>query len=197
MKQILLLKSNYLLVFILISFGGLSVTGAYSQDTFIVPHLPENPEGVLINEIMPSNSTTICDEDGDYPDWIELYNNSPNPIDLENYMISDDDEEPDKWIFPTVIIDPYGFLLIFASGKDRLEGPYLHTNFKIKASGEPVIISNPSGNIIDQLNAGEIDSDISFGRKPDGSGQLEYFYITSPGSTNANNSISCASKFHM
>ena len=152
-------------------------------------NMPGNFEGTLINEIMPSNSTTICDEDGDYPDWIELYNNSPDTIDLENYMISDDYEEPDKWIFPEVTIGPYGFLLIFASGKDRLEGPYLHTNFKIKASGEPVILSDPSGTIIDQLDAGQINSDISFGRKPDGSNQFDYFYITSPGFSNMSNII--------
>jgi spore coat protein CotH len=152
-------------------------------------NMPGNFEGTLINEIMPSNSTTICDEDGDYPDWIELYNCSPNPVDLENYMISDDYDEPDKWIFPQVVIEPHGYLLIFASGKDRLEGPFLHTNFKIKASGEPVILSDATGTIIDQLDAGQIESDISFGRKPDGSNQFNYFYITSPGLSNMSNII--------
>jgi hypothetical protein len=144
-------------------------------------------DSIFINEIMPSNSVTICDEDGDYPDWIELYNGSSLPVDLNGYMISDDEDEPDKWVFPSVVVGPHGYLLIFASGKNRLSGPYLHTNFKIKASGEPVLLSDPAEVLLDQVNAGQIDPDVSYGRKPDGSSEMDYFYVTSPGAGNAAN----------
>ncbi|MCU0643198.1 MAG: CotH kinase family protein [bacterium] len=68
---------------------------------------------------MSSNSTTITDEDGDYPDWIELYNHGSDTINLNGYGLSDDENDPFKWVFPKAIIQPQGYLLIFASDKDR------------------------------------------------------------------------------
>ena len=78
-------------------------------------------EGLIINEVMSSNGSTIYDEDGDTPDWIELYNNGDNIINLNGYGITDDPTEPYKWIFPAIEIQPHNHLLIYASGKDRQE----------------------------------------------------------------------------
>ncbi|MEO8400058.1 MAG: chitobiase/beta-hexosaminidase C-terminal domain-containing protein, partial [Ignavibacteriaceae bacterium] len=74
---------------------------------------------VLINELMSSNSTNIKDEDGDNSDWIELYNNSTSEINLENYSLSDDIAELNKWSFPNINLKGHQHLLIFASDKDR------------------------------------------------------------------------------
>ena len=73
----------------------------------------------LINEVMSSNSSTIEDEDGDYSDWIELYNPGDSHVNLTGYGLSDRPDNPYKWIFPTVILEPNQYLLVFASGKDR------------------------------------------------------------------------------
>ena len=78
-------------------------------------------EGLIINEVMSSNGSTIYDEDGDTPDWIELYNGGDNIINLNGYGITDDPTEPYKWIFPAIEIQPHNHLLIYASGKDRQE----------------------------------------------------------------------------
>jgi len=75
----------------------------------------------VINEYMSSNGSTLYDEDGDTPDWIELYNASADIIDLYNYGITDNPTEPYKWTFPAVEIFPQDYLILFASGKDRLE----------------------------------------------------------------------------
>lgn len=74
---------------------------------------------VVVNEIMASNSNTIADEDGDYSDWIELYNHGDEPVNLLNWGLSDNDSNPFKWIFPDVTIQPGEYLLVWASGKDR------------------------------------------------------------------------------
>ena len=76
-------------------------------------------QGVVINELMPANSSTIADEDQDYPDWIELYNRDTQAVNLNGYSLSDDPEQPFRWIFHTAILQPDEYLLIFASGKDR------------------------------------------------------------------------------
>jgi hypothetical protein len=78
-------------------------------------------EGLVINEVMSSNGSTIYDEDGDTPDWIEFYNTSDQEIDFNGFSITDDAGELDKWTFPSIILDPSDFLVIFASDKDRKE----------------------------------------------------------------------------
>lgn len=78
-------------------------------------------QGIHINELMSSNGNTIQDEDGDTPDWIELYNGNDSIIHLLNYGISDDPDNLYKWIFPDISLLPNDYLLIFASDKDRHE----------------------------------------------------------------------------
>jgi len=75
--------------------------------------------GVIISEVMTDNRTTLADEDGDFPDWIELHNPADEPVDLAGFGLSDDSGDPFKWSFPKVAIAPGEHLLVFASGKDR------------------------------------------------------------------------------
>jgi len=70
---------------------------------------------------MSSNSNTIADEDGDHPDWFELYNPGVSSISLEGYGITDDEQEQFKWIFPDIEMQPAEHLLVFASGKDSYD----------------------------------------------------------------------------
>ncbi|MFC1569966.1 CotH kinase family protein [bacterium] len=74
---------------------------------------------VVINEVMPLNATGITDEEGDYSDWIELYNSGDTSLDLNGFGLTDDPDDPLKWIFPAYELDAHQHLLIFASGKDR------------------------------------------------------------------------------
>ncbi len=135
---------------------------------------------LYINEFVASNATGIQDEDGDFPDWIEFFNQGDHVLDLEDYGLSDDPEDPFLWRFPSVEIQPGGFLLVFASGKDRV-GSELHANFKIKTSGEPLLLSNATGQVLDSLDTGILWVDISRGRVPDGSEVLYYFDDPTPG----------------
>lgn len=74
---------------------------------------------VVINEVSNKNSSQIADEDGDYEDWIELYNAGADSIDLNQYLLSDDIDELAKWSLPSVVLSPNNFLFIYASGKNR------------------------------------------------------------------------------
>jgi hypothetical protein len=76
-------------------------------------------QDVVINELQPLNTNTISDEDGEFADWIEIYNPGSIPVNMDGMGISDDADQLNKWIFPAVTLDPNEFLLIFASGKDR------------------------------------------------------------------------------
>ena len=79
---------------------------------------------ILINELLTSNKTTNQDEDGEFSDWIELFNNSSEPINLEGWGLSDNSTNPFKWIFPSLIMEPGDYLLVWASGKNRSPNGY-------------------------------------------------------------------------
>jgi hypothetical protein len=74
---------------------------------------------IQLNEIVSSNASVIYDEDGDTPDWIELHNPSNQAVNLDGFGITDDPGDLSMWIFPSIVIEPNGFLVIFASDKDR------------------------------------------------------------------------------
>ncbi|MBZ0265938.1 CotH kinase family protein [bacterium] len=79
-------------------------------------------QSIVLNEIVSQNVGTIADEDGEFTDWLELYNGTPNPLNLAGFGISDDPADPFKWIFPVTNIQQSEHLVIFASGKNRSYG---------------------------------------------------------------------------
>ena len=78
-------------------------------------------QDVQLNELVSSNQNTYFDEDGDTPDWIELYNSTSGSISLNNWGLSDDVNDPFKWRIPNVILESNDFLMIMASNKDRVD----------------------------------------------------------------------------
>ena len=79
------------------------------------------PQSIQINEIVSSNQSSYYDEDEDAPDWIELFNPTTNSISISSWGLSDDINEPFKWLIPNVLLEPQDFLLIMASDKDRVD----------------------------------------------------------------------------
>lgn len=137
---------------------------------------------ISINEILASNASTNVDPlTGEYSDWIELYNASPADVNLSNWTLTDDADEPSKWTFPVgTIIKSRQFILVWADGRNNA----LHTNFKLSSAGERVLLFNPSGSKIDQYIFGEQKTDISIGRETDGAINWAYFTQATPGKSN-------------
>ena len=84
---------------------------------------PDSPlAGTLfVTEIMSANSRTLMASDGTYPDWIELYYTGTEPVNLKGYQLSDRLDEPDRYIFPELILEPDSYLVVFASGSDEAD----------------------------------------------------------------------------
>ncbi len=74
---------------------------------------------VYINEVCAKNSNTLMDEDGEYPDWIELYNAGTMPVNIQGYGLSNTIEDIAKWTFSDLTIAPQSYLTVFASEKDK------------------------------------------------------------------------------
>ena len=82
-----------------------------------------------INEFVADNDGSL-DQDGDDSDWIEIYNPNNNAASLGHFL-TDDEDNPTKWAFPDISLSPGGYLLVFASGKDRTDpANELHANFR-------------------------------------------------------------------
>lgn len=147
---------------------------------------------LVINEFLASNETTVSDQDDEYNDWIELYNNGSSSVDVSGYFLSDDESDIMKWEIPSeTIIEANGYLIIWADDDEDQSG--LHAGFKLSASGEWVILSDPSGNVIDNINYTEQTTDISYGRYPNGTGSFQTMYPSynseNTGSTGLSESI--------
>ena len=127
-------------------------------------------ENVFINEFLAINDATNMDEQGEFDDWLELYNASEDTVILDNHFLTDNPDNLTKWSFPEsgLTIAPYEYLLIWCDNDD--EQGDIHTNFKLSGSGEFIALTNPDGEtIIDFLTFAEQIADISYGRYPDGS----------------------------
>lgn len=147
--------------------------------------LPVIGQPVVINEFMSSNSYAIADEDGDYSDWLELYYVGKSPLNLQGYGLSDNASEPFRWIFPNITLLQGEYLLIWASGKNKTDPDLpLHTNFSIKAEGEPLLLTHPDGSTVCEVSPVDLFDDLSYGRKPDGYGDWFYFNEPTPCASN-------------
>lgn len=101
---------------------------------------------VLISEFVASNDKGLTDEDGEHPDWLELYNPGASPVNLDGWYLTDNVTKPTKWRIPAVTLAPKGFLVVLCSKKDRSDPTKpLHTNFKLSAGGSYLGLIEPDG----------------------------------------------------
>ena len=142
------------------------------------------PQVLLINEILAINDSVLADEDGEYSDWLEIYNPSTIPVNLSGLTLSDSKANRGKWVFPDMEIPAGEFLVVFASGKDRTDpGGELHTNFSLSGSGEYLGLFHPYGEVIYEYSPAfpaQVE-DISYGLYH---GELVHFNVPTPGADN-------------
>jgi len=120
----------------------------------------------IISEFMPDNARVLADEDGHFSDWIEIHNPASTAINLNGYYLSDDPQLLAKWRFPSVTLSPGGYLVVFASGKNRTTDPArLHTSFQLNASGGFLALVRPDGaTIVSSFPLyPSVDEDVAFG----------------------------------
>jgi len=128
---------------------------------------------LVINEVMSKNSITMPDQNGEYDDWIEIYNLSSEPIDMSGYFLTDDNDEFTKWKFPPkTVIKAQNYLIVWADGDTLQAG--LHTNFKLSALGEKLILFSDKLEPVDKVSWEAQELELSFARIPNGTGEFEW-----------------------
>jgi hypothetical protein len=152
------------------------------------PARPGAETQVVVNEVLASNRTTNRDPQRQYDDWIELYNPAGVSANLAGMYLTDDPSAPKKWQFPTdspttTTIAPHGYLIVWADGDTTSAG--LHASFKLDADGEEVCLVAVDGTlVVDSLSFDQQRSDVSYGRYPDGSDDLRFMAVPTPGAAN-------------
>lgn len=173
--------------------------GTFAETTDFSPGYPNTTEGHLayktantvevgvirINEIMSDPKTGIRDEDGELVDWFELHNTSNQNFSLANIFASDKESDPLKWRFPAdAVIPANGYYVVFCSGKDRVmdANSVSHTNFRISAESETIILSDSHGRTLDRVTIDNLAPDNTYGR--DAKGEWRVFRLGTPGLPN-------------
>ncbi len=116
---------------------------------------------------------------------ISALKNQPASQFSAGWGLSDSSGQPFKWVFPEVTIQPQGYLLVWASGKNRAKiDSLLHTNFSISASGEELLLTNSAETLIDAVAPIAVTRDVSYERTADGAGTWGFFEASTPGTSN-------------
>jgi hypothetical protein len=148
---------------------------------------------LVINEFMAQNGRSIQDPQGDYDDWIEIYNFGDDVVDIGGMYLTDDLSSPVRWRVPdnnpaVTTIPSKGYLLIWADGETN-QGT-LHASFRLSADGEEIgLFATDGSTLIDSVTFGSQDEDASYGRLPDGGDNWQVFASPTPGQSNSGNPI--------
>jgi len=154
-------------------------------------------QNLVINEFMASNDNALPGPQGDYPDWIEIYNPTGSPVMLGGYYLADDLVDTSAMFqipstYPdSVTVDPYSFILFYANKGDA--SSVLNLDFKLGSSGEQVGLWSPTMVVIDSITYGQQEADTSFGRTTDAGMSWVKFYPSTPMMSNNGGTISVPS----
>ena len=121
----------------------------------------------IISEFMADNRRSTIDDDDDRSDWIEIHNPDGSPANLSGWFLTDDPGHNLKWRFPAVTIPARGYIVVFASGKNRTNpNAPLHTDFKLRKEGGYLALLNPNSGVASEFSPAypPQHEDVSFGK---------------------------------
>ena len=127
----------------------------------------DNSRGIIISEICTDNDNIIYDTNDHYgSDYVEIYNSSDIPVNLNGYGLSDDEENPYRWTFPDMTLESGGCLILFGGvANDIIEhyrpdyhSPMIGFGFKY---GEVCILTDPEGNCISKISVPFMEGGVS------------------------------------
>ena len=143
------------------------VTPGYSNDNdgandFQYKYLSKN-SGLIINEVMNNNKDYLAQNGNNYYDFVELYNNSNETINLSEYYLSNNHDELNKYQLPDVELGGFEYIVIMCSGDCNLSNnSYYHSNFKI-GDYDGIYLSKGS-KLIDSTFIGNTSTSVSYSR---------------------------------
>ena len=139
----------------------------------------------LINEVMANNESTLADGQGEFDDWVEIYNGGNTPLDLSGYFLSDDAGDVARWQIPLdsgIVIPAGGYAGLWLDG-DPEDGAD-HLPFRLASEGEVLFLTDPDGvTVVDEVVLPPQHPNISYGRD-ETTGEFRYLINPTPGLMN-------------
>jgi hypothetical protein len=131
--------------------GYYTVSEEYGIEANLYYYPRINPAQVIINEIM-YNPLSVSDTDGE---WIELYNNSTEAVDLNGWSIRDDNSD-NHVINVSLILNPGSFLLLGNNSNQLYNGgvsiDYQYDNFSMDDINDAIYLLSPLNEVIDDVS---------------------------------------------
>ena len=147
----------------------------------------------VITEFLASNANSIDDDNGNSTDFIEIFNAGDTAVNLAGYSLTDDPNQPQRYVFSNTILGAGQYLVVFAGDDtDPTTGSDLFTGFGLRSSGEYLGFFDNNGNLVNEFGANGADfpeqfTDVSFGLLNDGNFDTSSFFATpTPGFANVN-----------
>ena len=142
----------------------------------------------VISEFVAKNTQSFDDGNGKSSDWVELYNAGDEAVNLSGWYLSDNADDLNRWQFPSVDLPPDGYLVVIASGNGSPnyvdQDGNQHTNFKLAATGESLILSDPDLKVVDRIDFSQQYEDISFGLDSENRATTGFLSPATPGGPN-------------
>ena len=162
-------------------------------EAFVKSLMIEGDSDIVINEILPENRGNFINKSGEYSGYIELANIGDKSVNLANYSLSNDEIVSFKWQMPNYSLGPGEVVVIFTSGKSRLDGE-LSTSFKLKNKSGVVVLTNNAGKVIDKVKYDNIGNGVAYIREGK---SFNVSSAISPGYINTNEGIEGFQKRYM
>ena len=150
---------------------------------------------VRINEVSGANDSFI-DEYGKKGDWLELYNTTSQPVDVEGMYLTDNLKKPDKYqitkgkTHAQTVIPPHGYLIIWCDNKRATTDHGLHATFKISDDGGQLQLMAADRSWTDVISYPAQDARTTVSRYPDGATQVYTTNVATIGQANMKTSYS-------
>ena len=155
------------------------------SDINVTAVFDENPdaEGIIINEIAYNPS-----DEYDSKDWVELYNNSSNFVNISSWILKDSNDDNKYKIDFNTILEPYEYMVVCRDpnafsqiypNTTSYQGPM---DFGFSSSGECIRLYDDIGTLIDSVC---YSAESPWPTEPNGTG-----YTLSLADPNSDNSLS-------
>lgn len=146
--------------------------------------LTEGRSDIVINEVQQNNRYTLTDQDGDRGEWVELYNRSQSAVSLQGYFLSDEAAAPFRYALPDQTLAPGGYVVVFLSGKNRVQDGEIHASFQLAANETALYLTNDTSFSREEFPLPEnCPEDLSVGQAENGS--TVYYAFPTPWYENA------------
>ena len=147
-----------------VNTDGFNLTDKTAEEAQTVTEI-HGVDVVRINEVMSANDSAYYTEAGETSDWVEIINTSETNVNLTGYVLAQETDSTDRFIFPETVLGPGEAVVVFCDNMNRNTAGYeFHAPFAISRAGDTVMLFNAHGTAVDTVNVPDLQNNISYSR---------------------------------